>query len=84
VSERHLNLLFVCIENSNRSQMAEGFARALGRDRARAFSAGSRPSGVVNPRAVRFMMEKHIDLTAQRSKGLDALVSSGSGSEPQP
>jgi protein-tyrosine-phosphatase len=67
------HLLFVCIENSNRSQMAEGFARTLGRGRVTAFSAGSRPSGVVNPRAIAFMNEKGIDLTVQLSKGLDDL-----------
>ena len=67
------HLLFVCIENSNRSQMAEGFARTLGRGRVAAFSAGSRPSGVVNPRAIQFMKEKGIDLTVQLSKGLDDL-----------
>jgi protein-tyrosine-phosphatase len=65
--------LFVCIENSCRSQMAEGFARALGGDRVAAFSGGSRPSGQVNPRAVRAMAEKGIDLTQQQSKGLDDL-----------
>ncbi len=43
--ERLPRLLFVCVENSCRSQMAEGFARALGRGRVAAFSAGSRPSG---------------------------------------
>ena len=67
------NLLFVCIENSNRSQMAEGFARTLGRGRVAAFSAGSRPSGQINPRAIQFMKEKGIDLTVQLSKGLDDL-----------
>lgn len=66
-------VLFVCIENSNRSQMAEGFARAIGRERVRSFSAGSRPSGRINPRAIEFMREKGIDLTAQASKGLDDL-----------
>jgi protein-tyrosine-phosphatase len=71
--ERRPNLLFVCIENSNRSQMAEGFARTIGAGRLSAFSAGSRPSGQVNPRAVRFMREKGIDLTVQRSKRLDDL-----------
>ena len=68
-----LHLLFVCIENSNRSQMAEGFARQLGAGRVEAFSSGSRPSGVVNPRAIQFMAEKGIDLTVQHSKGLDEL-----------
>jgi protein-tyrosine-phosphatase len=53
--------------------MAEGFARALGGGRVAAFSAGSRPSGNVNARAVAFMAERGIDLTAQASKGLDDL-----------
>lgn len=67
------NLLFVCVENSCRSQMAEGFARSLGNGRIAAYSAGSRPSGRVNPRAVEFMREKGIELAGQRSKGLDDL-----------
>ncbi len=67
------SLLFVCIENSNRSQMAEGFARALGGGHVTAFSAGSRPSGTVNARAIQFMREKGIDLTVQLSKGLEDL-----------
>ena len=44
-------VLFVCIENSNRSQMAEAFARMQGGDAVEALSAGSRPSGVINPKA---------------------------------
>jgi protein-tyrosine-phosphatase len=64
-------VLFVCVENSCRSQMAEGFARAAGMTEA--WSAGSRPSGQVNPRAAAFMKEKGVDLAAHRSKGLDAL-----------
>ena len=67
------SLLFVCIENSNRSQMAEGFARSLGRGRVTSFSAGSRPSGQINLRAIQFMQEKGIDLSVQQSKGLDDL-----------
>jgi arsenate reductase (thioredoxin) len=67
------SFLFVCIENSNRSQMAEAFAKAIGGDQIRAASAGSRPSGHVNPRAVRFMAELGIDLSGQTSKGLDDL-----------
>ena len=66
-------VLFVCVENSCRSQMAEGFARALGAGRVSAFSAGSRPSGEIHPMAVRFMRERGIDLSAQTSKGLDDL-----------
>lgn len=71
--DRLPHLLFVCVENSCRSQMAEGFARALGAGRVAAFSAGSRPSGAVHPGAVRFMAEKGVDLSGHRSKGLDAL-----------
>jgi protein-tyrosine-phosphatase len=64
-------VLFVCVENSNRSQMAEAFARMHGGDRIKAASAGSRPSGRVNPRAVEFMREVGYDLTAHTSKSLD-------------
>jgi protein-tyrosine-phosphatase len=66
-------LLFVCVENSCRSQMAEGFAHASGQGRIAASSAGSQPSGQVNARAIQFMRERGIDLSAQRSKGLDDL-----------
>jgi arsenate reductase (thioredoxin) len=67
------SLLFVCIENSCRSQMAEGFARAAGDGRISAFSAGSQPSGRVHPKAIRFMAEKGIDLSSHASKSLDDL-----------
>jgi arsenate reductase (thioredoxin) len=64
-------VLFVCIENSNRSQMAEAFARIHGAGKVEAFSAGSRPSGRVNPKAVEAMQELGYDLTSHQSKGLD-------------
>ena len=70
-----LRLLFVCVENSNRSQMAEAFARHLGGAGVEACSAGSRPSGTINPRAIAFMRERGIDLTMQHSKSLDAVAS---------
>jgi len=63
-------MLFVCVENSNRSQMAEAFARMLGGDSVEAWSAGSRPSGVVNPKAIEAMREVGYDLTAHRSNAL--------------
>lgn len=63
-------LLFVCVENSNRSQMAEAFARMHGAGRVEAASAGSRPSGRVNPKAVAAMKELGYDLTTHASKGL--------------
>jgi len=64
-------VLFVCVENSNRSQMAEAFARMHGEGRIEAASAGSKPSGKVNPKAVAAMKELGYDLTAHASKGLD-------------
>jgi protein-tyrosine-phosphatase len=66
-------VLFVCVENSNRSQMAEAFARIHGGDKVEAFSAGSRPSGKVNPRAIEFMREVGYDLTTHHSKALSDL-----------
>jgi arsenate reductase (thioredoxin) len=66
-------ILFVCVENSNRSQMAEAFARMHGEGRVEAFSAGSRPSGRINPRAVRAMAERGYDLTTHRSMGLEEI-----------
>ncbi len=82
-------VLFVCVENSNRSQMAEAFARRLGQGKVQAYSAGSRPSGLVNPRAVEFMHEVGHDLETHKSKGLkelpdvefDAVVTMGCGDE---
>lgn len=64
-------VLFVCVENSCRSQIAEGFARMHGGNDVEAFSAGSRPSGVVNPRAIETMREVGYDLSSHRSKALD-------------
>ncbi|TBR40525.1 MULTISPECIES: arsenate reductase ArsC [Dyella] len=64
-------LLFVCVENANRSQMAEAFARIYGGEEIEAVSAGSRPSGAINPKAVRFMAELGYDLTSHASKSLD-------------
>jgi len=64
-------VLFVCVENSNRSQMAEAFAHMVGEDMVDAMSAGSRPSGRLNPRAIRFMDELGYDLRRHASKPLD-------------
>ncbi len=66
-------VLFVCVENANRSQMAEAFARLHGGEGVEAFSAGSRPSGVINPKAVRFMGELGYDLSTHDSKSLDQI-----------
>ncbi|VTT97634.1 protein tyrosine phosphatase : Protein tyrosine phosphatase OS=Chlorobium sp. GBChlB GN=HY22_09850 PE=4 SV=1: LMWPc [Gemmataceae bacterium] len=64
-------VLFVCVENSNRSQMAEAFARIHGAGKVEAHSSGSRPSGRVNPKAIEAMRELGYDLTTHTSKGLD-------------
>jgi arsenate reductase len=82
-----VRLLFVCVENSNRSQMAEAFARMLGGPAVEAYSAGSRPSGQVNPLAVTALRELGYDLGSHRSKALteipvvefDAVVTMGCG-----
>jgi len=66
-------VLFVCVENSCRSQMAEGFAKALGGLKLEAYSAGSRPSGKVNPDAVKIMREVGIDISTAKSKGFNDL-----------
>jgi len=62
-------ILFICVENSCRSQMAEGFAKNLAGDKFEIHSAGSRPSGKVNPSAIEVMKEDGIDISGQRSKG---------------
>ncbi len=64
-------LLFVCIENSNRSQMSQAFATIFGGKDVQAFSAGSRPSGIVNPKAIAAMRELGYDLSRHDSKSLD-------------
>ena len=70
-----LRLLFVCVENSNRSQMAEAFARMHGAEVVEVASAGSRPSGTVNPKAIAAMAERGYDLRQHRSKSLDDVQS---------
>jgi protein-tyrosine-phosphatase len=86
------SVLFVCVENSNRSQMAEAFAHIHGAGSIEAYSAGSRPSGRVNPKAVEAMREVGYDLTRHGSKSLsdipaieyDAVVGMGCGDESCP
>lgn len=81
-------LLFVCVENSNRSQMSEAFARIHGGKDVEAYSAGSKPSGKVNPKAIASMKELGYDLSTHHSKSLeevkafapfDAVVTMGCG-----
>src|SRR5580765_7405368 len=65
------SVLYVCVENSCRSQMAEALTRLRAGERVEALSAGSRPSGVVNPKAIASLAEIGYDLSAHQSKGLD-------------
>ena len=64
-------VLFVCIENSCRSQMAEAFAHRIAADVFDAYSAGSRPGGVIDPQAIQTMQDLGYDLAGQYSKSLD-------------
>ena len=81
-------LLFVCVENSNRSQMSQAFAKMLGGENVEAYSAGSKPSGIVNPKAISAMKELGYDLSKHESKSLqeverfapyDAVITMGCG-----
>ncbi|MCS7208614.1 MAG: arsenate reductase ArsC [Fimbriimonadales bacterium] len=63
-------VLFVCVGNSCRSQMAEGFGNHYGQGKVVAFSAGTAPSGKVHPLAIQAMHEVGIDISRQTSKGV--------------
>ena len=87
-TDQEKKVLFVCVENSNRSQMSEAFAVIHGKENVKAYSAGSKPSGVVNPKAIAAMKELGYDLTCHHSKSLeevkqfapfDAVVTMGCG-----
>jgi protein-tyrosine-phosphatase len=87
--EGPVRLLFICFENSCRSQMAEAFARQYGGSEVDANSAGSRPSGHVNPTAIQVMEEIGCEMSGHRSKSVadvpaqeyDAVVSMGCGDD---
>jgi arsenate reductase len=82
-------VLFVCVENSNRSQMAEAFANIHGTGVVEPASAGSHPSGRVSPRAIAAVREREYDLSLHRSKSLqdvgpgpwDYVITMGCGDE---
>src|SRR5262245_12458466 len=71
-----MKIIFLCIENSNRSQMAEAFGHMYAPQGVEVFSAGSKPSGKVNPRAIEALRELGYDMSSHRSKGLDDLPAS--------
>jgi arsenate reductase (thioredoxin) len=66
--EEEKTVLFVCVENSARSQMAEGFFRKYAPRGYSTISAGTKPSGQINPLAIHAMREVGIDISKQRSK----------------
>jgi protein-tyrosine-phosphatase len=61
-------ILFVCVENAGRSQMAEGFAKRYGKGKVEAISAGTMPSTDVDPIVVQVMQEKGIDISKNKPK----------------
>lgn len=67
-------ILFLCTHNSARSILAEGLMNHLGRGRFRAYSAGSRPSGLINPHALATLRESGIDFHGMRSKSWDEFI----------
>lgn len=83
------NVLFVCVENACRSQMAEAFGNMYGQEIIKPYSSGSRPSGRVNPKAIASMQDVGYDLSVHDSKGLtdipdieyDLVVTMGCGDE---
>jgi arsenate reductase len=66
-------IVFVCVENARRSQMAQGFAEAFGKGKLEVHSAGSHPSSQIDPLVIEVMKEKGIDLSGKRPKGLSDL-----------
>jgi len=87
VSDKKPSVLFVCVHNAGRSQMAAGFMRELGGDRVDVLSAGSEPKAAINPVAVAAMQEVGIDISNQQPKILttdavfesDAVITMGCG-----
>ena len=73
MSKKTKRILFVCVQNASRSQMAQGFAEAFGQGKVEVYSAGSHPSSQINPLAVEVMKEKNIDLSGRQPKGLGDL-----------
>ncbi len=73
VMKKTKKILFVCVQNASRSQMAQGFAEAFGQGKVEVYSAGSHPSSHINPLAIEVMKEKNIDLSGRRPKGLQDL-----------
>ena len=80
-------VLFLCTHNAGRSQMAMGFFRHVGGDRADVYSGGSEPADEINPAAIAAMAEKGIDIAAQQPQqwtmdmlqAVDVVITMGCG-----
>jgi arsenate reductase (thioredoxin) len=85
------NILFVCVHNSGRSQIAEAFFNQLAKGKAQAYSAGTQPAEIVNPVVVKAMQEVGIDISSNKPKMLniemiekaDKMITMGCGSEAE-
>ena len=73
MKKEKVKIVFVCVENARRSQMAEGFANAFGRGKLEVYSARSRPSSAIDPLVIKVMKEKGTDLSTKRPKDLNEL-----------
>jgi len=71
--QQKIKIVFVCVENARRSQMAQGFAEVFGQGKVEVYSAGSQPSSSIDPTVIEVMKEKGIDLSGKRPKGLNDL-----------
>jgi arsenate reductase (thioredoxin) len=73
MKKEKMRIVFVCVENARRSQMAQGFAEILGQEKLEVYSAGSRPASQIDPLVIEVMKEKGVDLSARRPNGLNDL-----------